>query len=330
MFRALIAIRRLLLITATLTLTISAAAQESSIDYDQRIVQVLEGYQELMSVPMDEDVEDLPGNTWYIVSQAINKGFLRFTVDPITDSLIRGARFHAEPGNDTTHIIITTNLLDIWASYPSMTYSILTRSFRDAVNFFRNPPVWGAAQNDSMELLFMRLDQYNVEARLIRDRLLLSGFLLTPYEAYILDSFEKDELASVILYFEKFSLPVARGLYDARLELERDMDEAEIRAFIIELGETLLKSRNDIPSGSEDELIYPLAAAIHTWLEFTPFLISRIHNRDRQDNPLTFDQILDREREYTETRRRLEASRTGDMPLMNHIYEETISGFEGR
>ena len=323
-------IRRFLIIIISLVLTISAGAQESSTDYDQRLVQVLEGYQELMSIPLDEDVDDIPGNSWYIVSQAINKGFLRFTVDPVTDSLLRGARFHAEPGSDTTHIIITTNLLDVWETYPSMTYSILTRSYRDAAIFFRDPPMWGAARNDSMELLFMRLDQYNVEAQLIRDRLMLSGFLLSPYESYILDSFEEDRLASVILYFERFSLPVAQGLYDARLGLEGDMDEEELRIFINELGKTLLKSRNDIPSGSKDELIYPLAAAIHTWLEFTPFLISRIHNRDRQENPLTFDQILAREKDYTEVRRLLEASRTGDMPLMNHVYEETILGFERR
>ncbi len=330
MFRHNAAIRFSFFIAMILVLGISASAQESSIDYDQRIIQVLEGYQKLMSVPLDSDVEDAAGYAWYISSQAINKGFLRFTVDPVTNSLLQGARFHAEPGNNTTHIIITTNLLDIWVTHPSTAYSILTRAFRDASNFFKDPPAWGAARNDPMEMLFVKLDQYTVEALLIRDRLLPSGYLISPYEAYVLDSFEKDELTSIILYMERLSLPVAKGLYDARLGFEKDIKEEDLRAFVIELGESLLESRNNIPPGSKDEVIYPQAVAIHTWLEFTPYLIARIHNRDRQDNPLLFDQILILETEYAEIRRLLEASRTGDMPLMIHTSEETIRGFEGK
>ena len=146
----------------------------------------------------------------------------------------------------------------------------------------------------------------------------------------MLDSFEKDSLASVILYLERYSLPVAQGLYDTRLGFEEDINEEDLRVFLVELGSALLENRNIIPSGSEDDVVYPLAVSIHTWLEFTPYLISRIHNRERQDNPLTFDQVLAREPGYAEIRRLLEASRTTDMPLMNHVYEETVKGFEGK
>ncbi len=323
-------IRSLFFISIVLILSISLSARESETNYDQKIVQVLEGYQKLMSVPLDSDVEDTAGHAWYICSQAINKGFLRFTVDPVSDSLLQGARFFAEPGKNITHIIVTTNLLDIWSVTPSTAFVILTGAFQDASNFFQDPPSWGESLSDTMERLFMRLDMYNVEARLIRDRLLPSGFLLSPYDSYILDSFEKDELASVILYLERFSLPVARGMYEARLGFEEDVTESDLRDFVNNLGTQLLEGRNAILPGSEDSVIYPLAVAVHTWLEFSPYLIARIHNRDRVDNPLSFDQILNLEPDYTETRRLLEASRTGDMPLMNHIAEETLKGFESR
>lgn len=330
MIQELFNFRRLLLIPVVLLLAITSGAQESETDYEQRIVEVLEGYQELMSIRLDADVENLPGSTWYIVSQAINQGYLRFTVDPVTDSLLRGARFHAEPGQDVMHVIVTHNLLDIWVAYPSITYSVLTRSFRDAESFFRDPPAWGAARADSMEQLFMRLDQYTVESLLIRDRLLPSGFLLSPYEAFLLDSFEKDGLAGAILYLERFSLPVAQGIYDARLGFEENIGEEDLRDFVIELGGALLKNRSDIPSGTEDETVYPAAASVHTWLEFTPLLISRIHNMDRAENPLTFSEVLTLEPRYAEIRRLMEASRTKDMPLLNYVYEETVKGFEGR
>jgi hypothetical protein len=226
------------------------------------------------------------------------------------------------------HIIVTHNLLDVWSEYPSITYSILTRSFRDAETFFRDPPVWGAARADTMEQLFMRLDHYTVESLLIRDRLLPSGYLLSPYEAFLLDSFEKDDLNGAILYLERFSLPVAQGLYEARLGFEEDVEEEDLRDFIIDLGGALLENRSDIPSGTDDETVFPAAVSVHTWLEFTPLLISRIHNRNSAGNPLTFAEVLTREPKYAELRRLLEASRTRDMPLLNHVYEETVKGFE--
>ncbi|MCK5737174.1 MAG: hypothetical protein KAH21_11875, partial [Spirochaetaceae bacterium] len=323
-----IAIRRLFSILVVLLLGISVSAQDSSTDNNQKIIKLLEGYQNLMSIPLDSDVEDVAGYAWYICSQAIDQGFLRFTVDPVSNTLLQGARFHAEASEKTTHIIITTNLLNTWDTYPSTAYTILTGAFRDASNFFQDPPTWGELRNDPMELLFMKMDQYNVESLLIRDRLLPSGFLLSPYESYLLDSFEKDELASVILFLERFSLPVAQGMYDARLGFEGDITEKDFRDFINDLGKELLANRNKLLPGSEDNTIYPQAIAIHTWLEFSPYLIARIHNKNRQDNPLDFDQILEFEPDYTETRRLLEASRTRDMPLINHIAEETLKGFE--
>ncbi|RKX77461.1 MAG: hypothetical protein DRP60_06450 [Spirochaetes bacterium] len=329
MFRLKPAIRSILFISIMLILSISLSAQEPKTNYEQKIVQVLEGYQQLMSVPLDSDVEDAAGYTWYICSQAIDKGFLRFAVDPVSDSLLQGAHFFAEPGKNVTHIIVTTNLLDMWTVTPSTAYVLLTGAFRDASIFFQDPPSWGESQNDTMERLLMKLDMYNVMARLVRDRLLPSGFLLSPYDSYILDSLEKDELASVILYMERFSLPVAQGIYNARLGFEEDVTEDDFRDFINDLGTQLQESRNAILPGSDDSVIYPQAVAIHTWLEFSPYLIARIHNRDRTDNPLSFDQILNLEPDYRETRRLLEASRTKDMPMMNHIAEETLKGFEG-
>ena len=328
MFRSRFSFRFLFIVLTVLLPVLSVSAEESSDINNQKIVQVLEGYQKLMSVPLDSDVEDIAGYAWYICSQAINKGFLRFTVDPVSDSLLNGAVFFAEPDKQTTHIIVTTRLLDIWSQYPSTAYALLTGAFRDASNFFQDPPAWGEIRNDPMETLFARLDMYQAEATLIQNRLMPSGYLLSPYDTYLLDSLEKDDLASVILYLQQFSLPVAQGMYDARLGFEGEMSEKDFREFINDLGNSLLESRNQLPTGSEDSLVYPQAIAIHTWLEFSPYLISRIHNKNRQENPLTFEEVLKLEPDYAETRRLLEASRTGDMPLIKHVSEATIEGFD--
>lgn len=330
MSRIMSGFHRLFFISAFLIIVVGAGAQDSEVDYDQRIVQVLEGYQEIMSVPLDADVEDPSGTSWYIASQAINKGYLRFTVDPVTDSLLNGARFTADPTTEVTHIVVTQNLLDVWATYPSLTYSVLTRAFRDAETFFRDPPSWGRAQNSILELTLLRLDQYTVEAMLIRDRLLPMGYLLSPYEAFLLDSFEKDGLVGALMFLERQSLPVAQGLLEAGLAFEDNVVGDELGTFITDLGEALLESRDGIASGAADEEVYPSAVSIHTWLEMTPVLISRIYNRDLQDDPLNFEEVLEREPVYTELRRLMEASRTKDMPLLNYVYKETIKGFEGR
>jgi hypothetical protein len=180
-----------------------------------------------------------------------------------------------------------------------------------------------------MERLFIRMENYEAEAHLIRDRLLPGGYLLTSYETFILDSYEKDRLTSVGMFLERFSMPVARGLNEVRMVFEESENPQIVRSTVMELGEALLDARNDLSEDSEDMEIFPKAVGIHTWLEFTPHLIARIHNKDRSDNPLRFDQILALEPEYAALRQRLETSRTRDMPLMEYIHRETVAGFEG-
>ena len=75
----------------------SAGAQESKIDYDVQLINMLEGYQALFTTPLDADVNDPPGDSWRLVASAISKGFLRFTVDPITDNLLRAHGFMPNP-----------------------------------------------------------------------------------------------------------------------------------------------------------------------------------------------------------------------------------------
>jgi hypothetical protein len=322
-------LRRCLIVLAV-AIHVAAAAGAQDSGADQTLIKMLEGYQKIMATPFDKDVEDPVRRSWILVSTAISKGFLRFTVDPVSDSIIQGARFFAEPGKDVTYIIVNQSVLDIWETRPSLAYSTVTMAVQDAAVFFSDPPAWGASFSDTMTRLYLRIDQYNAQALLIRDRLLPAGFLITPYEAFILDSLEKDKLASAIMFLERFSMPVVDGLYRSRLAFEEGADAAELRKLTNELGRSLLKNRKDLPSGSADETVYPAAVAVHTWLEFTPYIIARIHNKDRKDKPLTFDQILQKEKDYAETRRLLEASRITDTPMMNHVLRETVAGFEGR
>ena len=178
-----------------------------------------------------------------------------------------------------------------------------------------------------MEQLLIKVDGYTVQAELIRDRLLPGGYLLSSYDTYVLDSYEQDGLASVILFVDRFSLPVTMTLYEARLAYESDGDDGKLRKTILDLGETLLNEREEAVSESDDGTEYPLAVAVHSWLEFTPEMISRIHNKDRKNDPLIFDRVLALESDYDDLRRRLEVSRTRDMPMMLETAKEMDKRF---
>ena len=303
------------------------STQESPVDYNARLVEMFEGYQDLLATPLDDNVEDNAGTAWHIVVQAINAGYMRFTVDPNVRGLLGGARFHATPEDPITHVIVSRDLLDIWMSYPSTAYAVVTGAVREAAHFFRDPSAWGSARSDLMEELLIKVDGYTVQAELIRDRLIPGGYLLSSYDTYVLDSYEQDGLASFILFVDRFSLAVAMTLYEARLAYERDADETELRKTILDLGETLLNEREEAVWESHEDAEYPPAVAVHSWLEFTPEMISRIHNRDRKNDPLTFDRILVLESEYDDLRRRLEVSRTKDMPMMLETAKEMDKRF---
>ena len=316
------------IIAALMLLTSVLGAQEDAMNYDTRMVQMLEGYMNLVSTPLDEGVEDDSRTSWSIVARAINEGFLRFTVDPTTNSLIFGARFSALPGSNVTHIVITEPLLEVWGTNPSLAYTIFAGAVREAGGFFLDPPTWGAAQNDLQESFILRAEAYAAQAELVRDRLEPTGYELSTYETYLLESLETDGIASLTLFLEGLSLPISQNLYDLRLAFEGNSDADALRESLIGMGESLLQARNALPADSPDEAIFPLAVAIHTWLELTPTIISRIHNRGRNSDPLTFGEVLSEEVAYERTRRRLENSRTTDMPLIIYIREETVNGFE--
>jgi len=315
-------------ISLILILVLFAAFPAAAEDYNALVVEVLEGYQELMSITLDSDVEDNPGQSWAIVREAISRGFLRFTADPTPKPYLFGARFHAVPGADVTYIYLSESLLDAWEAYPSTVFSVLTQAINEAAGFFMGPDEWGIAKNDTMDNLFIQYNNYRCQAELIRDRLLPMGYLLSAYDAYVLDSFEKDELISFTMFMNRHSVPVAQGLYTARLAFEANGDENSFRKVILDLGSELLDARNRLDDNPEDQAVYSIAVAIHSWLEFTPVMISRIHNRDRSENPLSFPEVLEKEDEYADLRRLLEASRTRDMPIIEHVYGETQKGFE--
>ena len=151
-------------------------------------------------------------------------------------------------------------------------------------------------------------------------------------KSFILDSKRKDNLCECLFSTSSdFPCPLPTVCTEPARPLRNGANAAELGKLTNDLGRALLKNRKDIPSGKrKDEVVYPAAVAIHTWLEFSPYVIARIHNKDRKDKPLTFDQILALEKDYAEIRRLLEASRITDTPMMNHVLRETVAGFEGR
>jgi len=318
-------VKRLILLGVLAALPGKAVSQ----DGNTQLVEIIESYQELLSRRLDSGMEDRPAMSWDYVSRAINEGFLRFTINPTNTSLLGGAHFRAVPGSNTTHIILSQGLVDIWPKHPSMVFSLFSMGVEDAHIFFKNPQSWGASQTDKLKLLLIRIEGYSTAARLIRDRLLPEGYLLTPYETYLLDSHEKDELASAIMYLERFSLPVAQVLHMAISTFEDGGKVNELRSLINSLGEGLLKNRRELPSPDNKQVIYSHAVAVHSWLELTPSLISRIHNKNNS-TPLSFPEVLEVEPRYKELRGEMEASRIEDMPLLIRMHEDIIAGFESK
>jgi len=307
-------------------------SSDTASDYNKKVTTVLEAYQKMISVPMEDDVEDLPGKAWENTAKAINLGYLRFTVTPSDNSLIKGVYF--KPGEKVTYVVFTKNILDAWTSHPSLTYTVMTEAFQDVSDFFLNPNLWQAANSNSLELLLLRWNHYKTAALLIRDRLVPSGFLISPYESYILDSFEKDDLNSAVLFLERHSLPVAQAIYNlhiqyTEIENKTEKDNTDLRNSIIQLGEDLLSARKQIPEDAPDDTLYPVAVAIHSWLEFSPYVIADIYKKDGNQD-LTFDKILSQEKDYSDLRSKMEVFRTKDMPKIDHVYKETVKGFEGR
>lgn len=327
MHRHLIPIRLLFAVTVMTAAMGNVFGQEEKVDYNASLIEALEGYQKLVSAGLESGEEDNTALAWLMVSRAIQEGFLRFTVNPSSKGFLVGTRFKALPGENVAHIIVAQDLLKFWPDRPSIVYSIMAGAFREAATFFQDPPAWGAAQRDLMEKLLIKVDNYIAQAELIQERLLPGGYFLSAYDTYILDSYEQDGLASVVLFLDRFSLPVVQGLYQFRLAYEKNRNGEALRTAILELGETLLASRNQVPADGDDQEKYPFAIAIHSWLEFTPDIIARIHNRDKTKKPLTFDQILAREKEYKELRHELETSRTRDLLLIERIVKDVGEKF---
>ena len=300
-----------------------ASGLEKPVNYNARLVEVLEGYRELLSIEPDRDVDDIAAVDWKVVEWSIGEGYIRFTVDPGAKGLLNGARFDV-PQKDkaVTYIIVSEDLLDLWGNWPSTVYAMLAKVSHEASVFFQGPDKWAKIVQDDMEYLLMRMDAFVAQAELIKNRLLPEGYLLSSYDTYLLDSYDQDGMSSVCLFLEKFSLPIVKELYNARVAYEKDDDAQKLRSLIMTLGEKLLHSRNELPNDSEDLKIYPLAIAVHTWLEFTPELIARTYNKSRPDKPLTFAKILNREKDYDTLRQKLETTRTRDVPLMERIIKE--------
>ncbi len=296
------------------------------VDYNALLVEVLEGYQNLIAEEPDGDEESVITIAWSVVAQAIQNGHLRFSINPDSKGLLQGAWFSASPDKEVTYVIISHDLLGYWSESPATVYGVIATAFQDAATFFLDPPAWGAARLDLMDRLLIKIGNYAAHAELIQKWLLPQGYMLSSYDTYILDSYEQDNLSSVLLFLDRFSLPVLQGLYQIRLAYEENNDSQALRETLLEFGEKLLESRNEV--SDDADTVFPLAVAVHSWLEFTPTIIARIHNKERPEAPLLFDQILDREEEYADLRRSLENSRIKDFPVIKRIAKEVEDNFD--
>ena len=310
-----------------LSLSAQTDREKTSTDYNALLVQALEGYRDLLSVKLDDDMEDLASQSWNLVARAISKGYLRFTVDPRATGFLNSAIFNAVPGKDLTYIIVSRELLDLLDEFPSTVYTMLSAAVEEAATFFQDPPAWAAARTDLLERLLLRVNNYTAQAQLIEKRLIPGAYVLSNYDSYIVDSYNTDALISVVLFLERHSLPLAQGLYQIRLKFEEDADDNLMRSSIVTLGENLLEKLEELPDIQDNRAKYPLLIDIHSWLEFTPEMMARIHNRTRADNPLDFETILQKEEDYQRIRSHLERIHTEEMPLILEVAEEINRNF---
>lgn len=306
-----------------------AQEEDDEIDYKARLVEVLKEFQMLLQEDVPEGVEDNITVAWYICSRAINDGVLRFTVDPLSKGLLQGAWFKALPGETVAHIGVSEDLLSLWLIYPSTVYAVLSSAIHEAATFFRDPPAWGKVQDSRpLEYLMLKVENYRTQAQVIKNRLLPNAYLLSTYDTYMVDSYDQDQLASVVMFFDQHSLPIAWTFYEASLKYEEDNKADVLRDILLEAGEAVLKNRNEVDEGSEDKVVYPTAISIHSWLEFTPNIIARIHNKDRAENPLSFKQILAREKDYASLYRKMEGIRSRDLPMIERMIKDTQRKFQ--
>ncbi|RLW68803.1 MAG: hypothetical protein B6D68_02990, partial [spirochete symbiont of Stewartia floridana] len=81
------------------------------VDDNALLIEVLEGYQNLIAEEPDGNEESVITIAWSIVAQAIQNGHLRFTINPDSKGLLHGARFSAVPDKKVTHVIVSQDLL---------------------------------------------------------------------------------------------------------------------------------------------------------------------------------------------------------------------------
>ncbi len=291
------------------------------------LLPVLEAYQGLLVDGLGEGVMDPVRNLWLVNRQAISDGQLRFTVNPDLSEIFDGASFVPPQEDSAGYIVVTQGLLNVWARYPSLFYTLFTGAVADSGTYFLDPAAWEYMHLNVIDFFFMRVTAYNMQMMLVRDRLVPAGLFISPYESFLLDSAEKDNLASVVLFLDGQSLPVARSLLDAGALFENSGNVEQFLAVLLEMGENLLEFRDALPAGAPDNEMFGHACAIHTWLEFTPELVSRIYNKDRTEDFVSFDQVLEQTPEYAALRQRLEASRIRDTPLRLHVVRESRNGF---
>lgn len=315
------------LLAVFVTVPAAFAQEEEKEKYNNILVEMLEAYQKIIRTELDKDVKNLAGNSWSVVSRALSEKILRFTVDPMNPDIFTGVRFMPPAEDAPGYLIVSRRLLDTWKTHPSIAYTVLTRAIGDSASFFLQPEAWLQMEKSSLDSFFMSLGLYVTQAEMIRDRLVPAGFLITPYESFLLDSYEKDQLTSAGLFLEGFSLPVAQAIMNAGAGFEKNGDADALRHELKKIGLKLLDDRNNVKRGNDSREIFPSAIAIHSWLEFTPEILSRIYNKDRKDEPLSFGEVLSQETEYAKLRQLLEASRIKDMPKIEHVLKETRKGF---
>ncbi len=307
--------------------TSGAAAQQP--DYSDLLISLLNGYQKVMTADLSDSPGDTSGAAWELIAETVRQGFLRFTIDPMNEGIVDGARFYASPEEEVARIYLSFPLLEFSQERPGTAYGILTRAIAEAAAFFGSPDLWWNAQNDALDRFVLTKASYRLQAEMIRNRLVSAELDPGLLGNFVLKSFENDGLTGTLLYLEGLSLSVSASLEEYRDTFRETGDADSLRTDLLALGKELTEARTNLPADAADSRVYPAAVAVHTWLELTPGLIAEIHRTDEDDN-IDFGEIFSKESEYTALRSRMEIFRIKDMPLIYHIMENTRKGFELR
>ncbi len=155
-------------------------------------------------------------------------------------------------------------IIETYQKQPSIVYSVLIYNFRQCYDYFTNETFMTSIDNKLEKILF-EMDAHYLEGLFIKEVLKKKNFEISPFEAFLVDSLEKDNLKLFAFYIKAVFLD---GLYSFTQNTEKPSLEEIIKAYT-ELG-YLIKKNEVISPQDTIEQKYGKLVYINTFVKYIP------------------------------------------------------------